>query len=431
MNRRRLLHITAHLGGGVGKVLSRLAAESARRGDGWTHVIACLEAPEKSQFVDHAQAHGAEVLVCPDPATLAARIAAADIVQLEWWHHPKVAAWMGGDPWPAMRLVVWSHVSGLSPPEIPPEFAALPHRFLFTSPCSWEHPRLAALDGETRRRIDAVFSSGGFDDLPPPPRRDPQAPVKVGYIGTLNYAKLHPDLLDYLAAVRLPGFRLSMVGDPVTADGLMAEAKARGLAGRLHPLGYSTQVVEQLAAFDLLAYPLNPRHYGTTENALLEAMAMGVVPVVLDNPAERHLVRQGETGLIVDSPRAFADAIQYLAENPDERQRLSANAARAIRQDFAVGRTADRLHAHYQALLAEPKRGFDFKAVFGAEPADWFRACQGGEAWRFPDGATAEPLPPGPHCLYERTKSSVFHYRDCFPQDARLARWAGRLEASR
>ena len=36
---------------------------------------------------------------------------------------------------------------------------------------------------------------------------------------------------------------------------------------------------------------------------------MGIVPIVLDNPAERQIVDDGYTGLIVNSPDEFAEAL--------------------------------------------------------------------------------------------------------------------------
>ncbi|MDD5558287.1 glycosyltransferase family 4 protein [Candidatus Methylomirabilis sp.] len=425
-----LLHITAHLGGGVGKVLASLVAESQRRQSGIRHTVACLEAPEKFQFAEQVQAHGGHLLLCPTNQELAGQIRQADIVQLEWWHHPVVAGWMCADELPPMRLVVWSHVSGLHPPEIPPAFVAAPHRFLFTSPCSWEHPRLAALEPKVRQRVGVVYSSGGFHDLPIPSARHHNGSLRVGYVGTLNFAKLHPRLMDFLAAVRLPSFRLALVGDPTTGTELLTNAASTGIKD-LELRGYRADVAKELAGFDVLAYLLNPLHYGTTENALLEAMAMGVVPIVLNNPAERHLVTHLETGIVVDGPAAFADALDWLAANPDERARLSANAARTARARFAVERTADGLMTHYQAVLKEEKRSYDLRPVFGCEPADWFRACQGAEAWRFSDsGASKRPTGFVPSFLYERTKSSVFHYRATYPSDVRLAYWAQRLTSA-
>ncbi|MGA7829161.1 MAG: glycosyltransferase family 4 protein [Geobacteraceae bacterium] len=430
-----MLHITAHLGGGVGKVLSRLIEESARRQDGVKHTIACMEKPEKRQFVEHVQAHGGELIFSPSFDRLNRCIAEADIVQLEWWHHPVVTSWLCSEVLPPMRLIVWSHVSGLHPPEIPLEFVTVPHRFLFTSPCTWEHPTLARLAKRKPSNIDVVFSSGGFDELPSPPLRSYQKPLRAGYVGTLNFAKLHPDFLEFLAAVRIPDFRVSLVGDPTTASELVNQAAKIGVERALDIRGYSSDVAKELARFDIMPYLLNPLHYGTTENALLEAMAMGVVPVVLNNPAERQLVRNGETGLVVDSPSSFADAISYLANHPDEVRRLSINASRAVRERFSVQCTAEKLMNHYRAVLPEPKRTFDFRPVFGSEPADWFRACIGLEAWRFPDNPAAHPtednFAPGPHYLYEKTKGSVFHYFATYPDDERLERWAAQLETKR
>lgn len=418
-----ILHITAHLGGGIGKVLSGLVEASAHNRYGVHHTIACLEVPEKTQFVDHVRSHGGNLLICPSLDELTVRASEADIVQVEWWHHPVVASWLGRSALPAMRLVVWSHVSGLYLPALSAAFVAMPDRFLFTSPCSGAHPRLAGLDGVVRQRVDTVFSSGGFDNLPEPPLRSLESPLQVGYLGTLNFAKLHPRLLDYLAAVDLPDFRLILIGDPTTSAELMDQAQRRGLDSCLEIRGYRTDVAAELVGLDVLAYLLNPLHYGTTENALLEAMAMGVVPVVLNNPAERYLVRHGETGLVVDSPAAFAAALQHLADDPKARHQMSQAAVTEVRYRFAVDRTAKQLTAHYRAILAMPKRPRDFRPLFGEAPADWFRSCLGDEAWRFRDDGGVDLSGEPPHCLFERSKGSVFHYQRTFPGDGRLAAW--------
>lgn len=420
----KVLHITAHLGGGVGKVLSRLVALSAQREDGIQHIIACLETPEKPYFVNYVRTYGGKVLICPGRETLNEAVATADIVQLEWWHHPVVAAWLGTRALLPMRLVVWSHISGLYVPALPLAFVTTPHRFLFSSPCTWSHPEFAALPADTGGAVDAVFSSGGFDDLPDVPVRPVDGALRIGYLGTLNFAKLHPRLLDFVAAVDMENFRLVLVGDPSTGEALLNEATRRGLSDRLEIRGYRSDVAAELSGFDVLAYLLNPLHYGTTENALLEAMAMGVIPIVLDNPAERCLVRDGETGLIVDSPHAFAAALTRLSGEPDTRRRLSHAADQDVRRRFAIGHTAERLLVHYRAMMAEGKRTWDFRPIFGDSPADWFRSCQGPEAWRFRDDGTVDMCGEPPPVLYETTKGSVFHYQRTFPDDPRLASWA-------
>lgn len=411
-------------------MLARLAAESRRRQDGIRHTVVCLEAIEKTQFVEQFQSQGGQIVICPSPQELDRQIRLADIVQLEWWHHPVVAGWMCSGELPPMRLIVWSHVSGLHAPAIPPAFAATPHRFLFSSPCSLEHRALAGLKRRVGERLGVVVSSGGFADMPAPADRSPGGPLRVGYLGTLNFAKLHPRILDFVAAVRLPDFRLALVGDPTTGARLLEAAASSGCEQRLDVRGYTTDSAQELASFDVLAYLLNPLHYGTAENALLEAMAMGVVPIVLNNPAERYVVQHMETGIVVQGPEEFADALDWLASHHVERARLSANAAATVRAAFAIERTADSLQAQYQAVLAEDKRAFDFRPIFGQEPADWFRSCQGDEVWRFCNDGDSRPVAGrGPEFLYERTKSSVFHYRTVYPADGRLASWAHALDA--
>lgn len=425
-----LIHVTAHLGGGVGRVLSRVVEATAGLNAGMKHVVVCLERPEKLSEAAKIEHFGGELLLCPSHEELDERIVKADLVQIEWWHHPVVAGWMCRGVLPPMRLIIWSHVSGLHPPEILPEFVGVPHRFLFSSDCSWEHPSLAACRSRLQERVGVVYSSGGFEDRIPSWAPREKANLRAGYLGTLNFAKLHPQVLDFIEAVRLPNFKLEMVGDPTTGPALMAQAKSRGVESRLELRGYQSDVAREFARWDVLAYLLNPLHYGTTENALLEAMAMGVVPIVLNNPAERCLIANGETGLIVDTPAAFADAMEWLANNPRERSRLSATARRHVRKRFSIKCTAAGLNDHYRRVLAEEKRAFDFRPIFGDEPADWFRSCQGVEAWRFQPGGemVVSSSGRGPEFLYERTKGSVFHYRSVYPTDGRLSHWAYDLE---
>ena len=47
-DRIKILHITTHMGGGVGKVISDLAVHDTQ----YTHSILLLEEPEKKQFID-------------------------------------------------------------------------------------------------------------------------------------------------------------------------------------------------------------------------------------------------------------------------------------------------------------------------------------------------------------------------------------------
>ena len=109
---REVLHITTHMGGGVGKVLSGVAAHAARTGARYRHRILLLEQPEKMNFIDACRAEGVEIICGADVSTIESTMRAADIVQLEWWHHPQMAAFLADFPQIDTHLTLWAHVSG-------------------------------------------------------------------------------------------------------------------------------------------------------------------------------------------------------------------------------------------------------------------------------------------------------------------------------
>lgn len=423
----QVLHITAHLGGGVGKALSGLVAQAKASKSGVQHLIVCLEKPEKSQFIDGIRGYRGEVIVCPSMHRLENLIRDSDIVQLEWWNHPATIKYLCSLSFPPIRLITWSHVSGLHNPIIPQRLILASHKFLFTSQCSYESKEVMSLPSEFKDRLGVVPSSGGFSGLPEALAKANES-IAVGYIGSLNFAKLHPRYIDYLSAVEIPGFRVRMIGDLTNQDVLNQQCDSLGKTGMLEFRGYSTDVASELASINVLAYLLNPEHYGTTENALLEAMAMGIVPIVLDNPAERQIVDDHCTGLIVNSPDEFAEAIKWLSENPANRQWLGRQASKSVRERFAAERMDAALNSHYQSILSMEKRGIVFSEIFGGDPAEWFLSCQSDRTIFAEDGSIN--LDDGNHLsygLFEKSKGTVFHFSEYFPDNLRLNRWANKL----
>lgn len=413
----------------MGKALSGLITQDYVSGAPVRHVVACLEKPEKNQFLDQIRDGGGEVIVAPDLLHLNELVSTTDIVQLEWWNHPATIECLCNMAPQPMRLLVWCHVSGLHNPIIPPKLMEISNRFLFTSPCSFEAKQVSALAARLGNKLAVVSSGGGFSGLPEP-RVDNLSPLSVGYLGSLNFAKLHPGYVGFLSAVNLPGFKVRLIGDLLNREVLERQSDDAGRAGILDFRGYTTDVAAELRAINVMAYLLNPQHYGTAENALLEAMATGIVPIVLDNPAERNIVEHLRTGLIVRSPSEFADVIEWLAHNPDERSRIGMQAAASVRERFSPEKMGASFRTHYEEVMSEQKRLVPFQNIFGTTPEEWFLSCQG-EPEIFREGGEI-CLPAGSLSsfnLLEKTKGSVFHFLEHFPDAARLRNWAKNLES--
>jgi len=426
----KVLHLAAHAGGGVGKALSGLAVGSAAVCHDISHSFVFFERQEKPHFVEMIAGCGCGVSIAPRPAELKQLIEGADIVQLEFWNHPLTLQALCSRDLPAMRLLVWCHSSGLYNPAIPTTLFSAAERFLFTSSCSYESESVRKLSPEVCERLGVVSSSGGFDGLPLP--AESSGRLALGYLGSLNFAKLHPQYVDYLAAVDEPDLTVRLIGDLTNREILEEHAARIGRVGMFEFSGYTTDIAAELKTINVLAYLLNPEHYGTTENALLEAMAVGIVPIVLDNPAERRIIENHRTGLVVSTPGEFAEAVKWLSQNPLERHTIGQQAAATVRSRFAVGKMVSSLNGHYQQLVQLKKREICFTDIFGAEPADWFLSCQGNQDY------FSKTIPAKPsigsfsiHALFEESKGTVFHFLKYFPDDKRLNQWANMLKSCR
>ncbi|MFA7059947.1 MAG: glycosyltransferase family 4 protein [Pedobacter sp.] len=423
----KVLHLTAHLGGGVGKALSGLVVQAVLSGADIEHTIVTLEKQEKTQFIELIQNSGCKVIVCPTREQLNNLIESSDVVQLEWWNHPATIKALCSQPLPPMRLLVWSHVSGLYNPIIPSGLILAAQRFLFTSACSFEAREVKNLPGDVRDKIGVVSSSGGFDALPSPETKGNDMLV-VGYIGSLNFAKMHPRYVEFMSKVNIPGFKVNLIGDVTNKDILEQQCIKLGTPKMLAFRGYTNDIASELASINVLAYLLNPEHYGTTENALIEAMSMGIVPIVLDNPAERLIVEDHKTGLIVSTPAEFAEAVNWLSENPKGRQKIGMQAAEFVRGRFTARNMENALNTHYKEGITFKKQRISFVDIFGRNPADWFLSCQSNAAFFYDDGnSNIELSNYSRYGLFEQSKGTVFHFHKYFPDNQRLQQWSKTL----
>lgn len=423
----KVLHITPHLGGGVGRALAGVVAAHRMTGSIWQHEIACLEIPEKTEILQELQGLNCPVHVAPDHAGLAALIEAAHVVQVEWWHHPVLFQYLCTAPLPPMRLMIWCHVNGLNTPLIPAELLPLASRVLFTSGCTLEAQNLTEKLQGRMDDVGVIHSCAGFSHIPSVPRLSSD-PLQAGYLGSLNLSKLHPDFIKFLAAVKVPDFQVSVYGDGLNLETLQRQAEQWDCREAFQYKGFTKEPAKVLAGINVMPYLLNPAHYGTTENALLEAMAAGVVPVVLDHPVERSLVEDKVTGLVVSTPDEFGRAMEFLWENPDQRHRMSEAAAQGVRQRFSPELTASAFDKQLDSMLQKPKKEVPFSRALGSTASQWFLVGMDN-----PDVFQGDaPLPPATshrrHAYHEQTKGSVAHFHGVFAKDRDLARWAGRLQ---
>ncbi len=139
--------------------------------------------------------------------------------------------------------------------------------------------------------------------------------------------------------------RLMAVGSG-DAQGFKERAKAHGIEDRLIIVGHTKEVVRYYRAGDAFLLPTLYEPFGLV---ILEAMACGLPPIVSRLAGGAELIREGESGLLIESPtdaHEIAGHLAKLIENPELRKKLGEN-ARAV----AEKRTWERVAQEYAAVL--------------------------------------------------------------------------------
>jgi len=406
----KILHVTPHLGGGVGKAH---AAISAVLPDIVEQTFVLLEAPRDRRYIDLIEASGARVLVADGLGQVAGLARGSDIVQFEFWNHPRMFECLARADFPAMRSVFWSHISGIARPLIQPALMAQAARFVFTTQASLASAAVGILRRTTARKVCVINSGFGFAGAQPRTARG-RAPG-IAYLGTVDFAKMHPGIFDAIDSLG-DDVRVALWGEVDPQGAVVARANAMRHPHRVEFMGKTSDPAAALAGADIFLYPLQRDHYGTAENALIEAMSLGLVPLVLDNPAEKAIVRDGETGFVASSIAELVSLLDVLLLLPDVREKISRNVIRAVAQNRTPELSAQDFMILWLAVLAEPARVCDFAGAIGTTPAEWFLSTQrlAGAAWE-PDEAEEADEAQSP------AKGTLAHFESAFAGDRSFA----------
>lgn len=100
---------------------------------------------------------------------------------------------------------------------------------------------------------------------------------------------------------------------------------------------------------------VSPSSHDGTPNTLLESMASGCFPIAGDIESLREWIEPGVNGLLVDpgNPRALANAILYVLEQPAMQARAATHNYRLINERAEYGRVMREAEAFYRLVVEE------------------------------------------------------------------------------
>ena len=321
-----------------------------RRGSS-SHIFVSLAKaePETAQaFIDE----GFSIVDNPSHKQLDELLEQADIVQVNWWNTPEMAAFFARTL-PATRLVLWSVVTGDAPPHvISEELLEKVDHFVACTPYSMELPSVENLSNP--RKKEFIHIPANFDRLSNLRKKEHDG-FNIGYIGTIDYAKMHRDYLAMCKSLDIPDARFLVCGQGRSLWELKDQSIKLGMGDRFRFFGYIEDIAEVISEMDAYGYPLNENTFAAAELNLQEVMWAGLPIVSSPYGGVPHLIHHEETGLLVDNKEDYRQAVEHLYHNPQERFRLGQNAAEYARKNFAPGISADRFENLYKKILDRPK----------------------------------------------------------------------------
>lgn len=351
---KRILHITPHLGGGIGTVVLNWVKEVSNSKD-QRHAILCLDyANEKAKRI--CRENGVLLFDQVDGRweILNRFTPFVDIIVVHYWDHPMIPALIGNLQKNDAKIIFWCHKKF----DIPLDYLLFPDVFVVTSPIILDHigidrKTVEVVDPVKKRKawmMETIWSTGGVDDYLKI-ERDKTVGFNVGYIGTVDYKKVHSQflLMIHEVGIAIPDSRFFIVGEDHISNTIQKPWTID--SNKTNFVGQIEDIKPILSQLDVFIYPLRPDHYGTCEQVLGEAMAAGVVPVTMHNPAEQTIITNGVDGFMADSVDGFAYYVEALHDNPRLRFEMAVNARKTAQEKYSLQNMINKWNELFTEVL--------------------------------------------------------------------------------
>jgi glycosyltransferase involved in cell wall biosynthesis len=418
----QILHVIERLSlGGASRALIATAAFSTRNESARHRILSLL--PAEPAAIELANKAG---LSLASNDRLLDEASHADILHIHFWNNPELYAALGADLPPA-RVCLTCHVGGWSSPQIlTQEIIAFADLILATSPITLE-----TADHAFHRKAVLAPSSADFDRLKgfAP---STHATFNVGYIGTIDFGKMHPAYASLHAAVDIAEARFIVCGAGAGTRALTRQIVELPESKRFDLRGYVNDIVPVLAELDVFGYPLCEDNYSTSELVLQEAMFAGIPSVVFSHGGAARLVSDGETGFVVSNEAQYIERVVRLYNRPHERAKMGRAAAYHARTRLGVENLGPLVDSAYERLMDLPKRARGVVPRLSGAEAFMRSLGSADEIFReslsvnsveaeAADAMIASASP----ALASATGGGILHYRRAYPEDPILRLWAG------
>lgn len=168
----------------------------------------------------------------------------------------------------------------------------------------------------------------------------------VGFVGQIIERKGIPDIVEAIPSVvgALPRARFLFAGEGKLASFLLERARDLGVEDHVVYAGFRSDVVRVMKAIDVLVLASVTEGFGYV---LVEAMAAGKPVVATRVSSIPEIVRDGETGFLVDvhRPDQLAAALIAVLGDPARAADMGQHGRSVVLENFTLDRMLDRTEA--------------------------------------------------------------------------------------
>lgn len=186
------------------------------------------------------------------------------------------------------------------------------------------------------------------------PRNDRLSSITIGTVGRLSEEKGHKYLIEAFAKLskEYPIARLLIVGEGTLHNELKNLTIKLNIADKVTFTGYQNDVSPYYDSMDIYVSSSLIEHFPVS---ILEAMAAGKAVIATNAGGTTDLIKDGETGLLVETNSAdvIYTALLKLIDNTSLRDKLAVSAKRYVAQNYSLDKMIDQ----YQKVYAEVSRG--------------------------------------------------------------------------
>lgn len=277
----KILHIASHYGGGVGTIINAWIKKDTKNSHTLTYLNNVPENKKENQNL-------------LDPAIMSEY----DFCIVHVWNHPSLFDFLINTKKPDCRLIGWSHMAGLHAPYILfDKLIDYFDYFCYTSPVSHYSNKIKPV----------IWSTGDMTEF-----QNITPRFKIGYIGTLDFCKLSWEFVEICKNISIPEARFIIIGSGSDENTIINEFKKSNFFDRVDFIGYSDNIIQYLDTIDVFLYPLTEKHFGTCEQILGEVLSAGIPVIVLDNYAEKFIIKDGINGFVCKNKEEIAQKIKLI-----------------------------------------------------------------------------------------------------------------------